>query len=68
MKVVILNVNNYSFRIGLPITAYFFLRVKISKVNGVIVESGSKYMIELKNGERIPIGITKYKDIKAKWI
>ena len=39
----------------------------MSEVNGVIVESGSKYMAELKNGIRIPIGRTKYKDIKAKW-
>ncbi len=41
--------------------------VKMSKVKEIIVESGSKYMAELKNGERIPIGRTKYKDIKAKW-
>lgn len=40
---------------------------KMSEVNEIIVESGSKYMAELKNGERIPIGRTKYKDIKAKW-
>ena len=42
--------------------------VKLSEVNGVIVESGSKYMAELKNGILIPIGRTKYKDIKAKWL
>ncbi|GAA4278697.1 LytR/AlgR family response regulator transcription factor [Aquimarina mytili] len=41
--------------------------VKMSEIKEIIVESGSKYMIELKNGERIPIGRTKYKDIKAKW-
>jgi len=42
--------------------------VKISEVKGIIVESGSKYMAELKNEIRIPIGRTKYKDIKAKWL
>lgn len=41
--------------------------VKMSEVNEIVVKSGSKYMAELKNGERIPIGRTKYKDIKAKW-
>ena len=30
--------------------------------------SVSKYMAELKHGARIPIGRTKYKDIKAKWL
>ena len=42
--------------------------VKLSEISGVIVESGSKYMAELKNGILIPIGRTKYKDIKAKWL
>jgi len=42
--------------------------VNISEVKEIIVESGSKYMAELKNGERIPIGRTKYKDLKAKWL
>ncbi|GGG12488.1 DNA-binding response regulator [Dokdonia pacifica] len=41
--------------------------VKMSEIKEIIVESGSKYMVELKNGEHIPIGRTKYKDIKAKW-
>ena len=41
--------------------------VKMSEVKEIIVKSGSKYMAELKNGELIPIGRTKYKDIKAKW-
>ncbi|WP_420600932.1 LytR/AlgR family response regulator transcription factor [Flagellimonas sp.] len=51
----------------------FFVRihksylVKMSEVKEISVESGSKYMAELKNGERLPIGRTKYKDIKAKW-
>ncbi|WP_109301006.1 LytTR family DNA-binding domain-containing protein [Aquimarina sp. AU474] len=42
--------------------------VKMSEINEIIVESGSKYIAELKNGERIPIGRTKYKDIKMKWL
>ncbi len=40
---------------------------KMSEIKEIIVESGSKYIAELKNGKRIPIGRTKYKDIKAKW-
>ena len=42
--------------------------VKMSEVKEIIVQSGSKYMAELKSGELIPIGRTKYKDIKAKWL
>ncbi|PKV51289.1 LytTR family two component transcriptional regulator [Aquimarina sp. MAR_2010_214] len=42
--------------------------VKISEIKEIIVKSGSKYIAELKNGELIPIGRTKYKDIKAKWL
>lgn len=42
--------------------------VKMSEVKEVIVKSGSKYMAELKNGAIIPIGRTKYKDLKAKWL
>ncbi|WP_298540038.1 LytTR family DNA-binding domain-containing protein [uncultured Aquimarina sp.] len=42
--------------------------LKMSEVKEIIVESGSKYIAELKNGERIPIGRTKYKDLKAKWL
>jgi len=41
--------------------------VKMTEVNEIIVESGSKYIARLKNGERIPIGRTRYKEIKAKW-
>ncbi len=41
--------------------------VKMSEIREIIVKSGSKYRAELKNGTRIPIGRTKYKDIKAKW-
>lgn len=42
--------------------------VKVSAVKGIIVQSGSKYWAELKTGERVPIGRTKYKDLKEKWI
>lgn len=42
--------------------------VKMTEIKEIIVESGSKYIAELKNGTRIPIGRTKYKDIKAKWV
>ena len=41
--------------------------VKMSEIKEIVVKSGSKYMAELKNGVLIPIGRTKYKDIKAKW-
>ena len=42
--------------------------VKMSEIREIIVESGSKYIAELKNGEHIPVGRTKYKDIKARWL
>jgi len=42
--------------------------VKMTEVKEIIVKSGSKYMVELHNGELLPIGRTKYKDIKAKWL
>lgn len=41
--------------------------VRMSEVKDIIVKSGSKYMAELKNGAQIPIGRTKYKDLKTKW-
>lgn len=42
--------------------------VKIAEIKKISVASGSKYIAELKNGAHIPIGRTKYKDLKAKWI
>ncbi|MEO9483992.1 MAG: LytTR family DNA-binding domain-containing protein [Ekhidna sp.] len=42
--------------------------VKMSEVKEIHVASGSKYMAELKNGAHIPVGRTKYKDLKAKWL
>ncbi|MEM9361334.1 MAG: LytTR family DNA-binding domain-containing protein [Bacteroidota bacterium] len=41
--------------------------VKMSEVKDIIVASGSKYMVELKNGNHVPVGRTKYKDLRAKW-
>lgn len=41
--------------------------VKMSEIMNIRVASGSKYMAELRNGLRIPIGRTKYKDLKTKW-
>lgn len=42
--------------------------VKVSEIRGIKVETGSKYMAELKNGELVPVGRTKYKALKAKWL
>ncbi len=42
--------------------------VKLSEIQEITVASGSKYMAELKNGVHIPVGRTKYKDLKAKWL
>ena len=42
--------------------------VKMAEVKEISIQSGSKYMAELKNGEILPIGRTKYKYIKAKWL
>ncbi|WP_323756028.1 LytTR family DNA-binding domain-containing protein [Roseivirga sp.] len=41
--------------------------LKMSEISEIIVKSGSQYSVELKNGVLLPIGRTKYKDIKAKW-
>lgn len=41
--------------------------VKMSEVKGISVESGSKYMAELKDGTLVPVGRTRYKDLKKKW-
>ncbi len=42
--------------------------VRLSEIKEIIVKSGSKYLAELTNGETIPVGRTRYKDLKAKWI
>lgn len=42
--------------------------VKMSEIKEITVASGSKYMAGLSNEKFIPIGRTKYKDLKEKWI
>lgn len=42
--------------------------VKMSEIKEIKVASGSKYHAVLKNGDQLPIGRTKYKDIRAKWV
>jgi DNA-binding LytR/AlgR family response regulator len=40
--------------------------VRMSAVKALHAEEGSHYEVELKNGVRLPIGRTRYKDIKEK--
>ncbi|TPN87912.1 LytR/AlgR family response regulator transcription factor [Aquimarina algicola] len=40
--------------------------IKITEVRTIKVSSGSKYSVELKNDEILPIGRTRYKDVKDK--
>lgn len=42
--------------------------VKMSEVKKIVVSSGSKYVAELRNGERIPVGRMKYKEMKGNWL
>ncbi|WP_420385218.1 LytR/AlgR family response regulator transcription factor [Roseivirga sp.] len=42
--------------------------VKMSEMKGISVSSGSKYRAVLKNEELIPIGRTRYKDLKERWV
>ncbi len=42
--------------------------VKINEIKEIIVQTGSKYSIELKNKEILPVGRTKYKLLKEKLI
>lgn len=41
--------------------------VKMTEIKEIMVQSGSKYMAKLKNEELLPIGRTKYKELKEKW-
>lgn len=41
--------------------------VDMRGVREIIVQSGSKYSLVLKNGETLPIGRSRYKQLKAKW-
>ena len=38
--------------------------VKITEIKEIIVQTGSKYSVELKNGTILPVGRTKYKTLK----
>lgn len=40
--------------------------VKITEIKEIIVKTGSQYAVELRNGEILPIGRTKYKALKEK--
>ena len=42
--------------------------VKMSEVKKIIVKSGSQYTAELNDGVLIPIGRTRYKYFKGKWL
>ncbi len=42
--------------------------VKMTEVKEILVASGSKYQMELKNGVTLPIGRTKYKEVKERWL
>ena len=42
--------------------------VKITEIKEIIVQTGSKYSIELKNSEILPVGRTKYKALKEKLV
>lgn len=42
--------------------------IKLSEIKEIIVKSGSKYQAELYNGDILPIGRTKYKELKSKWL
>lgn len=41
--------------------------VVMTEAKEIIVEPGSKYSLALQNGERLPIGRTRYKDLQEKW-
>ncbi|WP_427873645.1 LytTR family DNA-binding domain-containing protein [Flavobacterium sp. MMS24-S5] len=38
------------------------------QANKIVVEAGGKYSMQLKNGDLLPIGRSKYKEIKNKLI
>jgi len=41
--------------------------VEMTSAKMIIVEPGSKYSLEMQNGERLPIGRTRYKGLQEKW-
>lgn len=42
--------------------------VKLTEIKEIMVRTGSKYLAELHNGDILPIGRTKYKELKSKWL
>ncbi len=42
--------------------------VKFSEIKEIIGRTGSKYLAVLKSGAQIPVGRTKYKGLKEKWV
>lgn len=42
--------------------------IPLEEVDKIIVESGSKYNLLLKNGELLPVGRSRYKDLKSRLI
>ncbi len=41
--------------------------VKMTEAKEILVEAGSKYSLIFKDGEQLPIGRTRYKDLQEKW-
>ncbi|MEL7250879.1 MAG: LytTR family DNA-binding domain-containing protein [Bacteroidota bacterium] len=41
--------------------------VSMNEAREIVIEPGSKYSLRLNNEECVPIGRTRYKDLKAKW-
>lgn len=42
--------------------------VNMSEVRDILVSSGSKYELALKNGKQLPIGRTRYKEVRQRWL
>ena len=42
--------------------------IKLTEIKEIMVKTGSKYLAELHNGDILPIGRTKYKELKSKWL
>ncbi|SCY00025.1 two component transcriptional regulator, LytTR family [Nonlabens sp. Hel1_33_55] len=41
--------------------------VKLNEINTILISTGSQYSIELNNEDRLPVGRTRYKEIKKKF-
>ncbi len=41
--------------------------VEMRNAKQIIIEPGSKYSLEISNGEQLPIGRTRYKNLQEKW-